>query len=524
MTEDPFAGVVSLNTLEFLLADAPDDAPALVDPSGRYTYGQLRDAVATVALALTERGVQPGDRVGVFAPNGLFYMAAYLAAMGLDAVAVPLSTTLGGDEVAARAEWVEMAALCLGRAQRRRAGGALPPALPLVDDGVLRDLEEGSWTSWRATRAPHRTRSDADASLMFTSGTTGRPRAVRLTHGNLQANTTSIVSYLGLRADERMLVILPFTYVFGASLLHTHLRVGACLVIQPSLAYPESVVEKLAAERCTGLAGVPSSFTLLLRNSSFRHRPLPDLRTIQQAGGKLPPVLIEELIESQPQAQVFIMYGQTEATARLSYLPPQDVLTRVGSIGRGIPGVRLQVLDEHGHPVVPGAVGEICATGGNVSPGYFRDPEATAERFPDGVLCTGDLGTVDEDGFIYVVDRKGDFIKSWGYRVSSQEVEAAAMRMPELASAAAVGMPDVTAGERVELVVVARRGSHVDEAGVKEHCRRHLPKNMVPEAVHIVDALPLNSSGKVVKSTIRDRLTPTHPASLAPTDQGTTTP
>ena len=267
---------------------------------------------------------------------------------------------------------------------------------------------------------------------MLTSGTTARPRAVRVTHRNIQANTNSIIEYLALDHRERILVILPFYYCFGTSLLHTHLRVGGSLALCNTFAYPETALDMIDATHSTGFAGVPSTYQTLLRNTSFPKRGLKSLKKVQQAGGKLPVVFIQELRDALPEAQVFVMYGQTEATARLSYLSPSLLDEKMGSIGRGIPGVELRVVSEEDQLVKPGEVGEIIATGDNISPGYYKDPGATAEKFIGGSLRTGDLAKVDEEGFIYIVDRKSDFIKSLGHRVSSQEIEARILQLPEV--------------------------------------------------------------------------------------------
>jgi long-chain acyl-CoA synthetase len=198
------------------------------------------------------------------------------------------------------------------------------------------------------------------------------------------------------------------------------------------------------------------------------------------------------------------MYGQTEATARLSYLPPGKLRSKPGSIGRGIPGVELSVLNENAKQVRPGERGEIYATGPNVSPGYYQDPEASAAKFTRHGLRTGDLAVVDEDGDIFIVDRRDDFIKSWGHRVSSQEVEGAALRMEQLVSAAAVGVPDDEAGEAITLFVTARPGGAVTPGEVLAVCRQHLPKHMVPRWVLVLDVLPLNANGKVAKPRLRE--------------------
>lgn len=499
----------AVNTADYLLNRPPSDAVAIIDADGAHTYGELRAGVNARSEALAD--LRRGTVVAVAAPNGFDWVAAYLAILAAGMVAVPIPTTLPPEEAAARIDWIGARAVFLGAREARQWGHLLPPDMRKFSH--RKGIPEPTAASFVGVRVE----ADDDAVYAFTSGTTGEPRAVRLTHGNLQANTESILQYLELTSEERVLVVLPFSYVFGASLLHTHLRVGATLVIQPNVVFPQAIVERLRSERCTGLAGVPSTFHVLLRNSTFGRQPLPDLRTIQQAGGKLAAALLDELVRSQPQARVFVMYGQTEATARLSFLPPAELETRRGSIGRGIPGVELSVVTPEGVPVPAGEVGEIWAKGRNISPGYLNDPEATQRKMPEGVLHTGDLAKVDSDGYIYIVDRQEDFIKSWGFRIASQEVESAAIQLEDLISVAVVGVPDEAAGERVEMVAVKRPGTGTTEDDVIDHCRARLAKHMIPARVHFVTQLPLNANGKVSKATVRDlcvRLgTKTEPAS-----------
>ncbi len=486
------------NTSDYLLADAAPDAVALVEAGNRYTYGQLRSAAGRLAAELTELGLVPGSRVGVLGPNSFFWVAAYLAVMKLGHVAVPFSDKLTPDDVSRNANIAGCAAILADRRALRRFPAAFADGLTILTDEVLCSDREPCWPS------PVPVDPDTDAVLMFTSGTTSQPKAVRVTHGNIQANTESIITFLGLLGDDRVLVILPFFYCYGASLLHTHLRRGGRVVLCNSFTFPETALDLLEREECTVLAGVPSSFQLLLRASTFAQRALPSLRLIQQAGGKLPPVLIEELLAAKPTAELFVMYGQTEATARLSYLPPDKLRVKPGSIGKGIPGVELRVLNENGERVRPGERGEIYATGANVSPGYYSDPEGSAVKFTPHGLRTGDLAVVDEDGYIFIVDRRDDFIKSWGHRVSSQEVEAAALRMERLVSAAVIGVPDDEAGEAVTLFVTARPGAEVTPDEVLAVCRQHLPKHMVPRSVLVLDALPLTANGKIAKPRLRE--------------------
>ena len=263
----------------------------------------------------------------------------------------------------------------------------------------------------------------------------------------------------------------------------------------------------MEATECTGFAGVPSTYQTLLRNSTFSKRKIKSLRKMQQAGGKLQPVLIQELIAAVPNGEVFVMYGQTEATARLSYLPPTMLGTKLTSIGRGIPGVTLRVMNEEGVPVKPDEVGEIYAWGDNISPGYLDEPQATAQKFVDGVLHTGDLATVDEDGFIYIVDRKADFIKTYGYRVSSQQIENCIVELPAVVTAAVIGEPDLVRGEAIKAFVVLRAGAQLTADDILAHCACHMANYMTPRDLVFIDQLPINAHGKIMKTELRKMVT-----------------
>jgi long-chain acyl-CoA synthetase len=489
---------------DHLLALGREQDPAVLEAGGETSFGALRSAVATLTGVLRDHGVPPGSRVGILGPSSTFWVAGYLAAMQ-EHVAVPFTDKVDPVEVAARADKVGCRAVFLDRRLARRFSGAFSDDVTVVTDAAL--AGPGLGGDGTPAHNPHPADPDADAVLLFTSGTTAAAKIVRVTHRNIVANTDSIVEYLALTRDDRMLVVLPFYYCFGLSLLHTHLRVGGSVSLCNSFVFPEVALDQLERDQCTGFAGVPSSYQLLLRASSFLSRELPHLRTLQQAGGKLSPALVEELVSTRPATRLFVMYGQTEATARLSYLPPDLALAKAGSIGRGIPGVELRVLDGDGTPVVPGDVGEIYASGDNVSPGYLDDPVASASKFPaDGVLRTGDLATVDEDGYLFVVDRVDDFIKSWGHRISSQEVEDCVMRLPDLVSAAAVGLPDEESGEAVVVAVTLRPGSRVTGDDVLAFARAELPRHVAPRSVAVVDRLPLNANGKTDKRVLRDLL------------------
>lgn len=496
-----------MNTADYLLETGEDTAVALVAGNTQYTYGDLRQACARMAGELIAAGVGPADRVGILGNNSVFWVATYLAALKLEAIAAPFPPTSTPNDVSAMEQLVGCKVVCVEKRLQGRFASALAQDVPTIADDVLAKTGPRVWPSSAVASNGHADAAHQAATLMFTSGTTARPRAVCVSHRNIQANTDAIITYLDLTRTDRILAVLPFCYCFGTSLLHTHLRAGGSLVLCNSFVYPETVLDLMDATECTGFAGVPSTFQTLLRNSTFPRRQLKMLRKIQQAGGKLPMVLIEELEEAAHGADVYIMYGQTEATARLSYLPPVLLRTKMGSIGRGIPGVTLRVIGDSGEDVKPGEVGEIYAWGDSICPGYYNEPEASAQKFVGGALRTGDLATVDDEGFIYIADRKSDFIKSYGYRVSSQQVEACVVELADVVAAAAIGEPDLARGEAIKVFATLRSGSTLRPEDVVAHCARRLAHHMVPKEVVIVDALPMNAHGKVVKAQLRGHVT-----------------
>ena len=486
-----------MNTADYLLEHGRDNDIAIIANNLEFTYADLRQASARLVAEMLTCGVGPSDRVGILGNNSLFWVAAYLAALKLGAVAVPFATTLTPDSVNAMQAFVNCRIMLAEKRIQRRFAAAFPTALPTIFDDILQENGAAVWP------AASDIDIQQDAALMFTSGTTGKPRAVRITHRNIQANTMSIVEYLDLSQADRMMAVLQFYYCFGTSLLHTHLRTGGSLVLSNNFVYPETVLDLMEATACTGFAGVPSTYQTLLRNSTFPKRKIKSLRKVQQAGGKLQPVLIQELIAAVPYGEVFVMYGQTEATTRLSYLPPDMFGAKLASIGRGIPGVTLRVIGEDGTAVKPSEVGEIFAWGDNISPGYLDEPEASGQKFVDGVLHTGDLATVDEDGFIYIVDRKADFIKSYGIRVSSQQIENCVVELPEVVTAAVIGEPDLVRGEAIKVFVVLRAGSQLTANDILAHCAGRLANYMVPKEVVFIDHLPINAHGKIMKTELR---------------------
>ncbi len=269
--------------------------------------------------------------------------------------------------------------------------------------------------------------------------------------------------------------------------------------------FPEVTLKELLQKECTGFAGVPSTYQILLRRSRFRELAFPALRWFQQAGGKLPDACIREILNSFPRVKFFLMYGQTEGTARLSCLPPERLHDKLGSIGMGLPSTRLEVLKPDGAPVIPGSdeLGEIVAEGDNITRGYWNDPAETAKFFRNGKLHTGDIARVDSDGFIFVVERERDMIKSGGNRISAKEVEDVIAELPEVVEVAVLGAPHDLLGEAIKAFVVPNQEGCMESQDVLRHCRSRLPAFKVPEEVIFLDAMPHNGSGKVLKRELK---------------------
>jgi len=509
---DPVRAAGPQSVTNYLLEGKNSQRVALSFIDRDYTYGQLSSAAHRIATYLVNSGGAKGDRALLIGDNTFFWVASYLGILqaGLVCVALPSGTSEQETEYIVKATEARFAFAPALQASRLKQG---MKQLRLVSDRSIPQLRcFASQTDIDSILAddagpvpklPAISSNDL-AALAFTSGSTGKPRGVMVSHGNIIANTNSIIQYLHLTECDRIMAVLPFCYCFGTSLLHTHLRTGGTVVVDSRFMYPEKVLQRTIDARCTGFAGVPSHFQILLRSSSLAKKLFPDLRYVQQAGGHLAPAFISELRQALPTTEVLVMYGQTEATARLSYLPPEFLDTKLGSIGKGIPGVKLTVLNESGQPVNPGEIGEIVAEGENVTLGYWQAPVETSKSFRNGKLHTGDLATIDSDGFIFIVDRANDFIKCRGKRISCQQIEDQFLGFEELLEAAVVGVPDDVLGEAVKAFVVPRNANASALAErLQQFCKQHVALELHPKEIIVLPELPKNESGKVLKRELK---------------------
>lgn len=491
---------------------------ALVYAGGRVTYSELLARVRSLSAWLIERRLAPGERVGILTDEPRDYMSAYFGVLMAGGVVVPLNTQTSSRVLAAQLGRCQASVVMTHRKFAKHldvpeiAGSVHTIA---VAGGGTDGYGSGRWIDLDrvldADRsdprgdAEHRTVSPSSiAQIMFTSGTTAEPHGVTLRHSNLIANTNSIVQYLRLTERDRIMVVLPFAYSYGNSVLLTHVAVGGSLVVNQSFLYPNTVLEQMIAERVTGFAGVPSTYAILLNRSAIRQYKFPDLRYVTQAGGPMPAKVGHELKAILKQTDVYVMYGQTEASARLSYLDPDDLFRKAGSVGKAIPGVTLRVVDAEGRPVNVGEVGEIVASGDNIMAGYWGAPELTAGVLKHGSLWTGDLARVDEDGYLYIVGRKSDMIKSGAHRISPREIEDVLLEYPAVHEAAVVGVRDEVLGESIKACVVVKDGVPCVHQELLAHCHQHLPSYKVPHQVEFLIELPRTANGKVRVADLRE--------------------
>jgi acyl-CoA synthetase (AMP-forming)/AMP-acid ligase II len=337
------------------------------------------------------------------------------------------------------------------------------------------------------------------AVLMPTSGSTGAPRLVMVSHGNLRANTEAIIRSQSLGTDEKAMLVMPVSYCFGASVMHTHLYQGGGVVFDSRFMFPDKVLRAINTYGCTTFAGVPSVYNILLRRSNLRSIPLPGLRRFLQAGGALAPDCVREICNIVPTAEFFSMYGQTEATARISCMRVSRSGEKLGGVGPPLDNLKIRIADEEGLEVPKGQIGEVQVHGPSICSGYFDDSTPEERKFTNGWLRTGDLGSCDDEGCLWIKGRTDDFFKIRGLRISAGEVERKVAAVAGVYECAALAVPHPEAGEALALFIVADHGS----SGLLDRVRQTLPPQWTIASVILVAQLPKTDNGKIARSQLR---------------------
>lgn len=496
---------------------------ACVHGNIRATYDEINTRANRFARWMIRSGIKAGDRVVMALENSVDYIIGYYGTLKSGAVFISLPTGIKHDGIRPLLAELEPAAL-ITSGQRADIYDA-----SLIDStSICYCITTGANTpqkyrrcvldSWDSIAGGDSGESDlavpmadsALAAIIYTSGSTGKPKGTMLTHRNIVSNTMAICEYLRLTNNDIQMVVLPFSYVMGKSLLNTHVAVGGTVVINNTFLFPATVIKQMIEEKVTGFSGVPSTFAYLLHRSplaKFRDQ-LTALRYCSQAGGHMSNQIKQELRRVLPDhTDIYIMYGATEASARLTYLDPLKYVEKMGSIGRAIPGVTMKVIDEKGNEMPPGQAGELVAEGPNIMLGYWKDPEATARVLDKHGYHTGDLGFRDGEGFLYVTGRKDETLKVGGHRINPQEIEDALMATELLMEAVVLGVPDEMLGKKLVACVSARNPS-VSKDEILKAVLDKLPRYKLPADVHFIPSLPKNANGKIDRARCLELIRP----------------
>jgi acyl-CoA synthetase (AMP-forming)/AMP-acid ligase II len=531
--------VATPDTIPALLEQAATrhrDRPAFVDGDTILTYSELADEVVRAARGLRSLGVQPGDRVAVWAPNRTEFALALLGAQSLGAALVPLNTRYRGHEARVVLERSGASVLVVAdgfldthytRMLRESApdgaDGSLPVSGPVAGLPRLHTVvdlgggaEEGTlpWAELlaRGEQVPASEVTDLAAGvtpdtvcdILFTSGTTGVPKGVMSSHRQTLGVASVWASGAGLTDQDRYAVINPFFHSFGykAGIIAA---MTAGTAIHPVPVYsPESLMELIQRERITVLPGAPTLFLTLINHPRLADFDLSSLRFAIAGAATVPETLFEQMLDVLGFDQVAQAYGLTECVVATQSRPGEDPRHVAETTGPGVPGIEVRVVDEHGQDVAVGADGEVLLRGDNVMLGYFEDPEATAEAIdPDGWLHTGDVGRLDEHGCLKITDRLKDMFTVGGFNVYPAEVENVLSAHPDVVEAAVVGVPDERMGTVGRAHLILREGAVADAAGLTAYCRERLANFKVPRDFVAISELPRNASGKVLKKDLR---------------------
>ncbi len=490
------------------------DRIALVYRDRRETYAQLNDSVNRTANALAARGLRKGERLAILSRNNRAFVVVLLAAARLGAILVPINFMLNAGEVAYILEHSGATAMVVEGALVATAETAIAQAaLPIRLRGVIEEPDAAAaagWetvTAWMAhddAREPMVAIADDDPlQLLYTSGTESRPKGAMLASRQFIAQYQSIIVDGEFSSDDIEIHSLP---LYHCAQLHVFLLpdlvLGATSILLPA-PDPAILLATIERERATKLFCPPTIWIALLRHPDFATRDLSSLKKGYYGASIMPMEVIKELSARLPQVRLYNCYGQTEMTPMATILKPDDQLRKLGSAGRACINVETRVVDDEDRPLPAGEVGEIVHRGPHVMLGYWNDPVKTAEAFRNGWFHSGDLGRMDDEGFLYVVDRKKDMIKTGGENVASREVEEVIYQHPAVAEVAVFGIPHPRWIEAVMAVIVCKNGSNVTVEELTLFCRERLAGYKAPKHFVLAEQLPKNASGKILKRELR---------------------
>lgn len=488
------------------------------------TYGEFEFAVGRFAKGLQELGVEKGDHVAFLLGNTPHYLIALYATMRLGATAIPINPIYTPDEISYILHNGDVKAVI-----------ALDALLPLVEKGVQAFPQVTSFIICETTAdtaekiaalsqeakvkthlftqvianvsdslQPVEVADDDNAIILYTSGTTGTPKGAMLTHENIYSNARDVAHYLGYKADDRIIATLPVFHVFALTVVaNAPLLSGATVLLAPRFS-PTEIFALAREQKATVFAGVPTMYNFLYQLPEGNPEDFSTIRLAISGGASLPVALLHNF-EKKFNVRVSEGYGLSEASP-VTCFNPLDRDRKAGSIGTSICNVENKVVDVNGQEVPVGEVGELIVRGPNVMKGYYKLPEETAMAIRDGWLYTGDLAKVDEEGYFYIVDRKKDMIIVGGFNVYPREVEEVLFAHNNIVEAAVIGYPDPNLGEAVHAYVVLKEVAATSTEDLLAYCTKHMVKYKVPKVIEIMDELPKNTTGKILRRSLKEKV------------------
>jgi acyl-CoA synthetase (AMP-forming)/AMP-acid ligase II len=533
--DDPTAGTWgSIPAMTAAAADRFGDRLAIADGDTRLSYAELHEEARRFGAALVASGVEPGDRVAIWTFNSVEWVVALLGLLQAGAVLVPINTRFKGAEAAdilsrsrARAlvtvtDFLDTDYLALLDA----TGADLPDLATVVVARGPAPARASSWADFLA-RATDASRAEVDrrsaglgpddpSDILFTSGTTGVPKGVVMTNGRTLGVATDWVRMTGLGAGDRYLMVNPYFHMFGLKAGILACVAGGATMLPEPVFDVDRALARVAGERVTVFPGAPTLYQAILDHPERDHHDLSSLRVAVTGAADIPVELIRRLDDELPFSTIVTGYGLTEAGTVSATSPDDDAETVATTVGRARPGFEIRIVsggssddvDDDGGDVAAGGTGEIVVRGPTIMAGYLDDPEATAQALSaDGWLRTGDLGQVDDDGCLKIVGRAKDMFIVGGFNAYPAEIENALLRHPAVGQAAVIGIPDERLGEvGMAFVVLRPGGPAVTAAEIVAWCREQMANYKVPRAVEVLDELPVNATGKVVKNDLRARV------------------
>jgi acyl-CoA synthetase (AMP-forming)/AMP-acid ligase II len=514
-----------MNTAEFLQITSytVPEREAFVQGDTRITFLEAAEHVNRLATALQRRGVQKGSHVGVMALNSPAYVETYYACAKLGAVFVPLNYRAKHEELTYMINTAGIEVLFIGQRYLDLLAAIRPTLTTLKHVICYEAAPEGmeSYGQLIETTEPEEIFVEVDDEdptiLMYTSGTTAMPKGVLLNYGGMTEYVLSSVEMANPEDPnpDVMLVSVPFFHIAGATTMMLAPYAGRKLVILPQFT-PEAWLEAVQKERVTMSFLVPTMLKRIMEHPDFHKYDLRSLKSITYGAAPMPYEVVRKAVDVFDWVDLNNAYGQTESTSTLTFLGPEDhkikgltgeelekKLKRLRSVGRPRDDVAIFIMDNHGNILGPNQEGEICVASARVMAGYYGNEEATKEAIQDGILHTGDVGYMDEDGYLFITGRKKDLIIRGGENISPGEIEAVLMDHPDIDDAAVIGVPDLDWGEVVKAIVVRRPGSQITPEEIIQYTKSRLASYKAPQYVAFVDELPRNPMGKVLKTELR---------------------